>query len=159
MSLHTSSVTAPSPNTHTPTHTHTHTPTPTHTHPHTHFIHSLLSNLTGDGLALSLQIIPTPSLECSFSSPKLFKSHQAFNECCRDVPFIKPSVMALTLLWSAPALEICSMFLAHACCGRGGREGAPYAKSQGPGWEVGRPCTGVPWSTPVSLNSARDGRA
>lgn len=43
--------------------------------------------------------------------------------------------------------------------GRGGREGAPYAKSQGPGWEVGRPCTGVPWSTPVSLNSARDGRA
>ena len=111
--------------THTHPHTHTHTPTPTHTHPHTHFIHSLLSNLTGDGLALSLslQIIPTPSLECSFSSPKLFKSHQAFNECCRDVPFIKPSVMALTLLWSAPALEICSMFLAHACCGRGGREG------------------------------------
>ena len=43
--------------------------------------------------------------------------------------------------------------------GRGGREGAPYAKSQGPGWEVGRPCTGVPWLTPVSLNSARDGRA
>ena len=43
--------------------------------------------------------------------------------------------------------------------GRGGGEGAPYAKSQGPGWEGGRPGTGVPLSTPVSFNSARDGRA
>lgn len=43
--------------------------------------------------------------------------------------------------------------------GRGGGEEAPYAKSQGPGWEGGRPCTRVPLSTPVSFNSARDGRA
>ena len=42
---------------------HTHPHTHTHTHTHTHFIHSLLSNLTGYGLApLSLQIVPTPSL-------------------------------------------------------------------------------------------------
>ena len=48
---------------HTHPHTYTHTHTHIHTHTHTHFIHSLLSNLTGYGLALSL------SPNCSHPQP------------------------------------------------------------------------------------------
>lgn len=55
----------------------THAHTPTHTHPHTHFIHSLLSNLTGDGLALSLslsKLFPPPAWNAHSRLPNYLKA-------------------------------------------------------------------------------------